>query len=71
MEVTEANLAEVADWCGGELDDETTPSCVLVPTFHGQEPAFPGEIVVGGKFDYYPIKPEVYAQAYETVKAAT
>lgn len=67
MEVTADNLCEVAEWCGGELDDETTPTCVLVPTIDGQMPAFPGWCVVKGQVDFYPRSPALFAAGFEVV----
>ena len=69
MEVREDNLAEVAEWCGGELEEDG--GCVRVPTFHGQEPAFPGMFVLKGKVDFYPVGDRVKEEGYEEIKAAS
>ena len=69
MEVRADNLAEVAEWCGGECYEDR--GYVDVPTFHGQEKAFPGMFVLKGHVDFYPVGDRVKEAGYEEIKAAS
>ena len=68
VEMTDSNGAEVAAWCGGEWDREA--GVVLVPTIPGQVRATADGlryIVQGTHGEYYPIRPDVYAEVYSEV----
>jgi hypothetical protein len=69
VEMTDSNGAEVAKWCGGEWDAEA--GVVLVPTIAGQVPATADGlrfVMKGTRGEFYPIRPDVYAEGYETVQ---
>ena len=60
---------EVAEWCGGDVEENkaTGEKRVIIPTLHGQIPAYPGEWVVRGIIDHYPLKKDQFPQAYDKV----
>ena len=60
---------EVAEWCGGEViaDPEGGMPSVCVPTLHGDVPAHPGEWVIQGIIDFYPLKKHQFPDACDPV----
>ena len=65
------SVEEVAEWCGGEVEDKNGEKRVMIPTMHGQIPAYPGEWVVHGIIDCYPLKKHQFPQAYDKVSDDT
>lgn len=72
MQVTAGNLADVADWCGGEIGKpEGGNQCIWVPTIGGQRPAWLGWWIVmrGLPPEFYPLRPDVFPQSYTDTPA--
>jgi hypothetical protein len=66
MQLTEANAAEVAEWCGGELMVKDGHWAVFVPTMHGEIPAQEGDYVIRGVVDFYPMPADQFAVSFDT-----
>ena len=58
---------EVAEWCGGLYQTKDGLERVKIPTMHGQIPAYPGEWVIRGVVDFYPMPAAQFAKAYDRV----
>ena len=78
MRVSRENVQDVADWCGGLLDDFQMPigpyyvlpcKAVSIPTLEGVMRAEPGDYVIRGVHgEFYPCKPDIFAETYEEVQ---
>lgn len=52
----------VAEWCGGQQTDE---GCII-STLEGDHLAQYGDMIIKGvKGEFYPCKPEIFAETYE------
>ena len=58
---------QVAEWCGGDVETRNGEKRVIIPTMHGQIPAYPGEWVIRGIVDFYPMKRDQFPKAYDRV----
>lgn len=78
MQVSIENVQDVADWCGGRLDDYLMPigpyyvlpcKVVSIPTLEGVMRAEPGDFVIRGVHgDFYTCKSHIFAETYEEVQ---
>jgi hypothetical protein len=63
----------IAEWCGGRLATGVKPSDhmdvsyrILIPTLEGTMHASPGDWIIRGvKGEFYPCKPDIFADTYE------
>ena len=63
VQLTRANLLDVANWCGGQA---RTSGRVLIPTLEGEMQADLGDWIIRGVADeFYPCKPDIFAATYE------
>ncbi|QUE25610.1 hypothetical protein SEA_FRANSOYER_60 [Microbacterium phage Fransoyer] len=62
---------EILAWSGGKLrhPDETEPNeLFVIPTLEGQMVVSSGDWVIQGvKGEFYPCKPDIFAESYEEV----
>lgn len=68
MQLTADNPIEVRQWCDGvEWDDN--PVEVKIRTLEGTMTASEGDWVIKGvKGEFYPCKPDIFAETYEPVE---
>lgn len=77
-----ATCIAIAEWCGGTsqmmlTDDEPSPNVrnlygahMIVKTLEGEMIARPGDWIIRGvKGEFYPCKPDIFADTYEAVPA--
>jgi hypothetical protein len=71
-------LEELAYWCGGVAFANKKPgerwsdSHILIPTLEGEHRANIGDWIIRGvKGEFYPCKPDIFAQTYEAVEDST
>lgn len=67
VQVTDDNMEDVANWCGGAFEK---PYWIRVPTVHGYVPCAVGDWVAKGTHDFYPIDAEAFAERWEEVEAS-
>jgi hypothetical protein len=74
-QVTYGNRYEVATWCEGEPQDASpsgliyAPGVLAIDTLEGRMWAQAGDwIIKGVKGEFYPVKPEIFAETYEGVE---
>ena len=65
MQLDASNGREIADWCGGEYQVDRGEYRVIVPTMHGQIPAYPGEWIIRGIVDFYPMPADQFAASFD------
>ena len=66
--LTFANVNEIADWCDGytNINDLTAEVTVEIPTLEGTMIAREGDYIIKGvKGEFYPCKPDIFAETYE------
>jgi len=65
----EKPLGEVLEWCGGRaVYDQSMEACVLIDTLEGRMQANIGDYIIKGiKGEFYPCKPDIFAETYEAV----
>lgn len=55
---------QVAEWCGGSQDDNG----LVIKTLEGEMRADYGDwIIKGVKGEFYPCKPDIFEETYETI----
>lgn len=60
---------DLAAWCGGYFVNDALGYAVLIETLEGQMRADPGDWIIRGvKGEFYPCKPDVFAETYETAE---
>jgi hypothetical protein len=62
------DIGELSAWCGGEWYFEATSrgQYIKIPTLEGDMTARPGDwIVKGTRGEFYPVKPDIFANTYE------
>jgi len=66
--LTESNVDEIANWCGGytNINDLTAEITVEIPTLEGTMIARQGDFIIKGvKGEFYPCKPDIFFETYE------
>jgi len=66
----------IANWCGGQYNENPKPSDptdvrleILIPTLEGTMAASLGDWVIRGvKGEFYPCKPDIFEATYEPVE---
>ena len=65
--ITSANISIVAKWCGSSTWDADTLRLVI-DTLEGQMMATAGDYIIQGvQGEFYPCKPDIFAQTYEPI----
>lgn len=65
---TDASAVAIVAWAGAAARYRSRE--LIITTFEGDHVAQPGDYVIcGTRGEYYPIKPQVYADVYELVEA--
>ena len=65
IQVTETNVVDVAEWCGGMA---FPGAGLVIPTLEGAMRADIGDWVIRGLADeHYPCKPAIFAATYEAL----
>lgn len=71
VQLTDDNLSEVAEWCGGQYPDPPRvfgPNGMDIPTLEGTMIADIDDwIIQGVKGEFYPCKPDIMDLTYELV----
>ena len=69
--LTAQNAVEVQSWCGGIIGSECDePVALIIPTLEGEMVASFGDYIIKGvQGEFYPCKPDIFAQTYEPVEA--
>lgn len=69
--LTVENAVQVQSWCGGSIGTEYgEPVALIIPTLEGSMVASLGDYVIRGvQGEFYPCKPDIFAQTYEPVEA--
>lgn len=61
------NHLAIQEWCGGYAD---ALNWVIIPTLEGTMRADPGDWIIRGvKGEFYPCKPDIFAETYDRVYA--
>ena len=66
------NPDDIAAWCGGRVDNNLGhPSgkvALVIPTLEGEMTAQYGDYIIKGvQGEFYPCKPDIFAETYEPV----
>ena len=69
VQLTELNIDDVAEWCGGSWDEDIEHRLVLfIQTLEGEMTAHVGDwIIQGVSGEFYPCKPAIFEKTYEVV----
>ena len=69
--LTVDNAVQVQSWCGGTIGTGYgEPVALIIPTLEGSMVASLGDYVIRGvQGEFYPCKPDIFAQTYEPVEA--
>ena len=68
VQLTQANADDVAQWCGGRIV-YTHRVAFEIPTLEGVMEAQEGDWIIRGvQGEFYPCKPDIFAQSYELAK---
>lgn len=73
---TFCNGDEIARWCGGRFNYDTTIDggpysrySISIPTLEGVMTARPGDLVIRGVAgEFYPCKPDIFEETYKAVE---
>lgn len=66
-QITDENINEVREWCGGKKNREILNG-FLVPTLEGAHIAKIGDWIIKGiKGEFYPCKPDIFEATYERI----
>jgi hypothetical protein len=58
----------IADWCGGSIGGTYLKPRIVIPTLEGDMRAEPGDWIIRGvQGEFYPCKPDIFAETYEVV----
>jgi hypothetical protein len=72
------DVYELAEWCGGTFKHDTHPGqehktyywSIEIPTLEGVMRATIGDFIIRGvQGEFYPCKPDIFAQTYEEVQS--
>lgn len=69
--LTAENMAELANWSGGKIDEiglRPEQRAINIWTLEGKMRASMGDYIIKGiKGEFYPCKPDIFEQTYELV----
>lgn len=64
-ELTHEDIDDIAAWCNGII---TIPTGLIIETLEGDIRASMGDFIIQGvQGEFYPCKPDIFAQTYEEV----
>lgn len=70
VRLVEGDETAIAKWCGGQTMNEAIGQCasIEISTLEGTMTAEPGDYIIRGvQGEFYPCKPDIFAQTYEPV----